>query len=196
MSAVVAEHRRELVADQRRELARVVEFPGDGLDALPGHVGVSNARVDVGAKHGVGRLRPSLGSCDQRSKDIVAPSLRTHDLTCIRIILGAVLVSARGDGIESFRVVGNGGEIERRRKLGDHAVTDFHCLAANEAVRVARPDAVPVAVSVRRPTRMHVQIAEIDVSGHIGVSGCLQRCGTVPGRRRRVVLDGFFRAGG
>ena len=96
---------------------------------------------------------------------------------------GSVQIPIRS---KALRVVSDRREVEGRRQLRDDARGQAHGFAAGETPSVARPDPVTVEKGVRRPARVHVQVAE----ERFAVGETLDRgrlCGrSLFGKRRRI----------
>ena len=178
--AAVDQRRRVLEADQRGELAGLVELPGDLLNLLPRALGQLLA-VDALL---VADVEPRWRPLRQTERKPVerSPCLRCG---CLRRTptntAGAPVGRRRSRDLEPFGVVGHRGEVERSAQLLGGAPEEGHRLAARELVGIAGREPVAEHVAVDRVRSMDVEVAEIGVALRIARN---RRLGRLRLRRR------------
>ena len=173
--AAVDQRRRVLEADERGELAGLVELPGDLLDLLPGALGRLLAVDALLVADVEPRRRPLRQTSESLLKDLHVSAADAFAERATNSAADSGLSTQMAMTSRPFGVIGHRGEVERRAQLLAGAAEERHRLAARELVGVARREPVAEDVAVDRERSVNVEVAEVGVAlgiaRHVGLLG-------------------------
>ena len=161
--AAVDQGRRVLEADERGELAGLVELLGDLLDLLPRALRRLLA-VDALPVADLEARRRALRQPDERLTEDLHVAVADAFAERRRVLRVPLLVDAEREDLETFGVIGDRREVERGAQLLTGAAVQRDGLAARELVGVTGREPVAEDVAVDRIRGVHVEVAEVGVT--------------------------------